>query len=135
MEMKAEPAQVLMSDVLRGQVPELEGEQRQIEELQAKHVLVVAEKATAVKTEGLVGILRGVLLGPEPEIEFRCDLKEALAILKANQLSFVKFELHYGDDVIVPIPGPFNVKAARIDEISPTDELCTLGLHLVRQQR
>ena len=135
MEMKADKSQVLMSDVLKGQVPELEGEHPVDQMHAATQVILIAEKIVGGKTEGMVGILRGLLLGQDPEIEFRTDLKEALFILKANQLSFTKFEIHYGEDIVVPIPGPFVVKAARIDEISPADQLCTLGLHLTKQAR
>lgn len=122
-----------MSEVLRGQVPELE--EHPVDVLRGKHVVVVTEKIIGDKAEGMVGILRGVLLGPDPEIEFRCELKEALEILKANSLSFTRFELHHGEETVVPIPGPFIVKAARIDEISVDEQVCTLGLHLQRQVR
>jgi hypothetical protein len=134
MEMKADNAHVLMSEVLRGQVPELESE-HPVDQLAHQHVVVIAEKIIGGKTEGMVGVLRGILLGTDPEIEFRAELKEALEILKANNLSFSRFELHLGETLVVPIPGPFIVKAARIDEISPQDQLCTLGLHLTRPAR
>lgn len=133
MEMKADTNHVLMSDVLKGQVPELEGE-HPVDQLHGKHVIVITERVIGDKVDGMVGILRGLMLGENPEIEFRCDIKEALAILKANSLSFNRFELHHGEDV-VPVVGPFIVKAARIDEIVVQDQLCTLGLHLQRQAR
>ena len=135
MEMKADPSHVLMSEVLRGQVPELEGDQQLDPLAAAKHVVVIAEKVVGNKVEGMVGILRGILLGAAPEIEFRADLKECLEILKTSSLTFSKIELHYGEEIVVPIVGPFIVKAARIDEISPADGLCTLGLHLTKQAR
>lgn len=133
MEMKADTNHVLMSDVLKGQVPELEGE-HPVDQLHGKHVIVITERVIGDKVDGMVGILRGLMLGENPEIEFRCDIKEALTILKSNSLSFNRFELHHGEDV-VPVVGPFIVKAARIDEIVVQDQLCTLGLHLQRQAR
>lgn len=131
---QADPSHVLMSDVLRGQIPALEGE-GSTDQLDGKHVVVVAQKVVGQKTEGLIGILRGALLGTDPEIELRIDLKEALEIIRAPGLSFTGFELHHGEDLVIPIPGPFIVRAARIDEISAQDQLCTLGLHLVKQVR
>jgi len=123
-----------MSDVLRGQVPALDDTVAEVsvEELGNQHVLLVAEKVTGAKVTGVVGILRGALLGPDPEIEFRCEIEEALNIMEAPNLSFNKFELHH-DKRIVPVTGPFIVKAARIDEINVQDQLCTLGLHLARK--
>lgn len=134
MEMKANTSGVLMSDVLRGQVPEIEDE-HPVDALRGKHIVVVAERIIGDKKEGMVGILRGVMLGTDPEIEFRTEVKEALDILKANSLSFTRFELHHGEETVVPIPGPFTVKAARIDEIDIVEQVCTLGLHLQRQVR
>ena len=132
MEMKADPSHVLMSDVLKGQVPELDD--TPVGTLPDKHVIVVAERLIGDKSTPMVGIMRGVLLGPEPELEFRCALNEALDILEANALSFPKFELHHGERIVL-IQGPFVVKAARLDEILPNEQLCTLGLHLARPAR
>lgn len=132
--MKADTSNVLMSESLRGQIPELEDE-HPVDILRGKHVIVVTEKIVAGKSEGMVGILRGVLLGSDPEIELRCELKEALGILKADSLSFTRFELHHGEETVVPIPGPFTVKAARLDEVDVVEQVCTLGLHLQRQVR
>lgn len=132
MEMKADPSHVLMSDVLKGQVPELEGE-APADPFRGKHVVVVAEKIVAGKREGMVGILRGILFDKDPEIDFRVDLVEALNIVEANQLAFGGFELHH-EERVIRIPGPFIVKAARIDDISVPDQLCTLSLGLLRKQ-
>lgn len=131
--MKADSSHILMSEVLKGQIPDLDGEQ--IDELRNKHITIVAGKTVGAKIEPMVGILRGIHLGQNPEIEFRCEIKEALDVIEASQLSFSGFELHHGEDRIVQIPGPFVVKAARIDEIVIQDQLCTLGLHLSKQQR
>jgi hypothetical protein len=134
MELKTDPSRVLMSDVLKGQVPELEGEAG-LDPVSGKHVIVVAEKVTnGSKKEGLVGILRSVLFDVEPEIEFRIDLTEALNIVEAQRLAFGGFELHH-EARVIPMPGPFVVKACRIDDISAQDQLCTISLHLKKQPR
>lgn len=128
--MNVDKSHVLMSDVLRGQVPELEGEERETD--QAEHVVVIAQKIVGPLKEALIGVLRGIHLGSEPEIEFRIDLSEAMSLISAKDLSFAGFELHHKTTVI-PIPGPFTIKAARIDEISPIEQLCTIGLQLVKR--
>lgn len=134
MSMNANTERVLMSEVLMGQVPELEGEERP-DTLEGKHVIVIAEKYVGATKTGLIGVLRGIHLGVEPEIEFRIDLSEALGIMSATALTFGGFELHHEQKVAVSIPGPFIVKACRVDEIDPGTQLCTIGLHLVKQQR
>ena len=120
-----------MSESLKGQVPALEGE---LVPPAGDHVLLVAEVQIGDKVRTMVGILRGMLLGAEPEVEFRCELKDALDVIEAKQLQFRRFELHHGERV-VPVPGPFAVKSARLDEIMPVEQLCTLGLHLARPAR
>lgn len=133
MEMKADTAHVLMSDVLRGHIPALEDAAiAETANAASQHVIVVAERLHGGGSTSIVGVLRGVLLGPEPEIEFRCEIKESFDIVEAPGPAFNRFELHHGERV-VNVVGPFDVKAARIDEISVNDQLCTLGLHLVRR--
>jgi len=134
MEMKADTDRVLMSEALRGQVPELDGEPQVAPEIINRAVTVIAEKRVGDKVTAMVGVLRGIQLGTEVEIEFRCELAEALDVLEAQQLSFGGLELHHGERV-VPVKGPFVVKGARLDEIALDDPLCTLGLHLARPQR
>ena len=132
-DVQPDTSRVLMSDVLKGNVPELEGDVTEGVP-NNRHVVVIAEKVTAVKKEGLVGILRGVFFDTEPEISFRIELDEAMGLVEAPALSFNSFELHHGER-IVKMPGPFIVKAARIDDISAQDQLCTISLHLMKQQR
>lgn len=129
MQMKADTGHVLMSEALRGHVPALEGEA--LPQAIDQHVVVIIERIVAGTSTPLVGVLRGVLLGPELELEIRCELKEAIDLLEASNLSIGRFELHHGQRVL-RIPGPFNVKAARLDEIVPEDQLCALGLYMTR---
>ena len=133
MEIKPKTSNVLMSDVLQGQIADFDGEQF-IDASSKQHVLVVAEKVIGPTRSGLVGILRGIHFDVEPEIGIRLALTEALDIVEASGLWFQKIELHHGERV-VPIGGPYIVKAARIEEISPADQLCTLSLHLKKQAR
>ena len=132
MQMKADTGHVLMSQALRGQVPILDGES--LPNAIDQHVVVIVERVIGGASVPLVGVLRGVLLGPEPELELRCELKEALDLLEAPNLSIGRFELHHGQRVL-NVPGPFAVKAARLDEIVPEDQLCALGMHLTKRDR
>lgn len=131
MEMKADPSHVLMSDVLKDKLPDLA---EQVENARKKHVIVVGHMVIGTKTEGITGILRGVLFGAAPEIEFRIQLESALTIIQTSNVSFAKFELHH-EERIVDMPGPFTIVAARIDEILAQEQMCTLGLHLKRAAR
>ena len=127
--MKVNTDRVLMSDTLRGMLPEIDEE---IELAKKKHVIVVGQMLIGPKSQGVTGILRGVLFGASPEIEIRMQLDEALNIIQSPDVSFGKFELHH-DERIVDMPGPFLILAARIDEISVSDQMCTLGLHLKKR--
>lgn len=131
MQMKADTSHILMSEMLRDQVPELDGEQ--LEEITAKHVTIIAERLVAGKSDPLIGVLRGIVTGDKPELEFRCEVSEALKVLQTKDLSFGRIELHHGEDTVVRLDGPFDVKAVRIDEILAHDQLCTLGLHLAKR--
>jgi hypothetical protein len=133
MEIKPDTSRVLMSDVLKGTIPELEDEIAK-DPISGKHVIAIAHRVVAGKADGLVGILRGVLFGKDPEIAFRIELNDAMDIVDAPQLHFNGFEFHHGERII-KMPGPFLVEAARIDDISAQDQMCTLSLHLKRPAR
>ncbi len=128
----AEPdnTRVLMSEQLRGQVPELEDDQ--LEMLSNKFVYVVAARRFAEKSAPMSGILKTILLDKEPEIEFVVELGEALISIKTDGLYFDGFELHHGEET-VEIPGPFNVKAARIHDIDAIRQTCVFALSLKKR--
>jgi hypothetical protein len=134
MEMKAKTSHVLMSEELRGQVPELDDEQLVEAASAGKHVLVIAERILKNARTGVVGIMRGILFDVEPEVEMRINLTEALDLVEAPDLLFGSLELHHGERV-VKVPGPFIVKAARVDDIDANEQLCTLSLHLKKPAR
>jgi len=127
-------ASILMSDTLKGNVPVLEDEPAPPDPLENQHVVVIAAKRVGSQVDAIVGILRGVLFDVDPEIEFRIQLSEAMDIIEAPGISFDGFELHHGERII-NMGGPYLVKAARIDDISSKDQMCTLGLHLKKPAR
>lgn len=126
-----------MSDMLKGNVSDLASHDdddpymEAVTSAETRYVHVIADRRVANKSLPLVGLLRTVLFDEQPEIEFKVDLTEALATVKAAGLSFAGFELEHGTEV-VKMPGPFIVKAARIQEIDPLTQTCVLALHLTR---
>jgi hypothetical protein len=134
-EIKAETSKVLMSDVLRGRVPEdLEDEAvaTAADTLQGSVISVIANvQVGRGVTTPVCGILRSVLFENEPELEFRLTLDDALAMVSTEGLQFLGFELHYGDKQIKS-PGPYTIKGARIDDIDAANGLCVLSLGLKR---
>jgi len=121
---------LLVSDSLRDRVPELEG--LLAEAAEVARVIVVVERAPAAACKPMVGIMRGVLLSAAPELEFCCELEEALDVLTADEPSFMGFEVHYGERR-VRVEGPFVAVARRLDEIDVSARTCTLGLHLQKR--
>lgn len=131
MEIKANTSRILMSDTLKEQLPELESDAA--EELQDRYVHVVADRRINKQQHPLAGLLVSVLFDVTPEIEIRVELSEALKTVKAEQLLFNSFELQHGDET-VQVPGPFKVKAARIEDIDVMNQTSVLSLQLQRVQ-
>jgi hypothetical protein len=121
--------QIMMSDSLKSQVGDIDSQM--MDQLNDQYVHVIADRTIGGHQEPLIGLLRSILLDVEPEIEFKVELFEAMKTIKSNDLGFLKFELHHGED-IVTIPGPFKVKAARIQDIEPKTQMCIIALHLRR---
>jgi len=138
MEMRAETSKVLMSDVLYGQVAadvEDEAVNEAADALERTVVNVVADfRFGQGEPTAVCGILRSVLFGKEPELEFRVTLEDAFSVVDGQDIAFLGFELHHVDKVI-KVPGPFNVTGARIDEVDAVHGLCVLSLGLQRLPR
>lgn len=121
----------MMSDELHGNVPALEDESGEAD-ITSNFVMVVAARRVGAEQQPVTGALRTVLFDPtQPEIEIRVEMKDAFDIIEANNQVFDKFDLHHGER-IVPMAGPFVVKAARIQDIDVVNQVCTLGLLLDR---
>ena len=133
MEIKTDPSRLLMSDALRGRLPE-ELENEAAETLEQSAVHVIAKFTVGDTGLAVIGLLRTVLFETEPELEFRTTLDDALTVVSAKSLQFQGFQLQYGDRT-VDVPGPFLIKGARIDDISVGDQLCVLALGLKRPPR
>lgn len=127
MELKVNTSKILMSDVLKDKLPEHESDA--VDELQEKYVHVVADRYISGKQSPMAGLLVAVLFDTIREVEMRVELAEALLTVKADAVMFAGFELQHGD-LTVPIPGPFLVKAARIQDIDVLNQTCVLSMQL-----
>lgn len=131
-----------MSDVLRGQIPELEEEVNdaelaaELDEASQQHIVVVIQYChdeNESKVETVVGIFKGIHVNEKPEVELRADVTTAFEILERRQLvRFLNFEVHHGEKTVFTLKGPYRPIAVRVDEINVVDQICTLGLHLER---
>jgi hypothetical protein len=130
MEMKADSGKLLMSEALRGRLPE-DIENEAAVSLESQALTAVVHLRVGDTKTALVGILRSVLAEAEPELELRAELERALDVVQAKDLQVLGFELHHGERVI-PFEGPFNVKGARIDDVDTFSQLCTLSVGLKR---
>jgi len=129
MDIKANPHHILMSDTLKGTVPEFESDT--VSEMRDKYIHVVADRRISGQQVPLVGLLRTVMFGESPEVEMKVEISDAIATIKAEQLFFEVFTFQHGDDDLL-LPGPFTVSAARIQEIDPITQTCILALGLQR---
>lgn len=131
MEIKADPARLMMSEALKGAVPQLEND-----EVLGDEFVVTAEGW--MKDGSIAGALRSVLFDPKPEIEFRVLLDAAFDVVEAQGLVFTRFTIQRQDRAI-ELQGPFTVKAARISEIdadvNPDTQMCVLALSLQRDKK
>lgn len=122
---------ILMSETLKGQVDEDYGTA-----MEPVFVTVVGQYQTPAKKNAIVGSLVSVEFEACPVLEFRTMLDEAFTIVNAPDLSFLAFELHLGEkEDITKMPGPFTVVSAKIHELDPTNQMCTLKLTLQRSAR
>lgn len=133
MELKADPSKILMSETLKGQLPDLGDEV--FDNLANGGIYVVMDRRVAKQQQPLAGVLRSVLFDVVPEVEMRVELAEALAVVQAQDLVIEGVELQHGEETTVKMPGPFTVKAARIQEIDVPAQLCVLALQLQRVKK
>lgn len=131
MRMEADSSRVLMSDELRGQIPDIE-EQQQL--MIDRLVSVTAKWRSGSPEEHIVvGSLRTFLMGKGSlrEIEFRVLLEDALDIASTADVSFTSIELKHGERTLRS-EGRDLVEARIIDiEVNTEPQMCTLALGLM----
>ena len=97
-------------------------------------VYVIIDRRLAGQQAPVSGVLRSVLFDVEPEVELLMELTEAFAMVRAESMTIGGFELHHGEESTVKVPGPFTVKAARIQEIDVLQQSCVMALQLQRKK-
>lgn len=135
---------LLMSDELRGNVPELEG--TEVAAFREGFVLVEMDMTTDVVLFGahrpntLVGNLVGVELNIRDnvdKIDLRVPIPDAYALLSHVGLGGVvlctAYRLVLGDDT-TRFVGPFDVKTPKMFDFDPVAKMCVLALDLDRRR-
>jgi hypothetical protein len=128
---------LLMSDSIKGMVPELEDDQ--IEQLSDSYVMTTFQ----FLLEGTEKILGGSLVGislenlEEIKLDVRVNLGDAYDIIKkyveeTSRLSCGMFYMHLGDSEI-PFSGPFEVSRPKIHDFDHQNKMCTLGVDLIKR--
>lgn len=133
MEMRVAKEKILMSDTLKGNVPDLEDDddvirERMIEELSTKYVHVIIDLAG---DKVMTGLLESVLFGEPAEIEFKTELHEALS-LAAIPVNVNNVEMQHGESSKFEIRGQRKITASRIFDINPQQQTCMLMLQLTK---
>lgn len=127
-EIKTDPSKILMSDVLKGQVEDFDDS---IEKMEMMSIYVIVDRTIGPdKFKPFSGILRGISLGIDIEIEMRMSLTDVIDIISENSISIEGFELHQGENIIKKVFGSFVSKTIRVDEIDVINDLCVFGLQM-----
>lgn len=124
-----------MSDTLRGKLPDIDDGADPLDQLSGQAVYVIVDRKIGGQSMPLSGLLRSVLFDSEPELEISIELSEALATVKAQDVVLGGFEIHHGEDTTVNVPGPFFIKAARLQEIDVPRQICVLAMQLQRVKK
>lgn len=126
---------LLMSDSIKGMVPELEDEQ--IVSLSDSYVMVTFQFLVDDTEKILGGSLVGIAFDTQEEakIDARVNLGDAYDIIKkyvqTSRLSCGVFYMHLGDNEI-PFVGPFAVAHPKIHDFDHQNKMCTLGVDLIK---
>jgi len=121
---------LLMSDSIRGMIPELEEEY--IASLGDSYVIITLTDLTSITSGILVGISIECLA--EIKLDIRVKLNEAFSTIKnytTSGLSCRLLYMHLSDDEIC-LPGPFKISSPKILDIDHQNKMCTLGVDLIK---
>jgi len=124
---------LLMSDSLKGMIPDLEDDQ--LKSLSDAFVIATVEMLFDQNIEIIAGSLVGVSLENfESKIDIRVSLKDAYEIIKkfkTSRLSCRVFYLHRGDDEIC-FEGSYKISSAKIMDFDRQLKMCTVGFDLIK---
>lgn len=124
---------IMMSDSLRGVLPEFED---QIQEFSEAFVVVTIE----VNSDDMSDLLSGGLVGisfessEEIKLDIRVSINKAYDVIKKHTTSGLTsrmFFLHLGDDEIV-FQGNYKISRPKMDSFDHQNRTCTLGVDLIK---
>jgi len=132
MEAIANTSKVLMSDVLKGNVQEVDDEQN-IDDLKNRFMTGVLIVQNPVDFNSLVGSISTCLFDTHYEFEIRVIMEDAFLAMKHwLTVKFTSMEIHYNEDVIT-VDGILSISAIRIQEIDPGRQTCVLAMKLLKE--
>lgn len=128
---------LLMSDDLRGKVPELDDDI--LKQYESNFIFGVLEGVDPAAGNNMLGNLVGLALENPVKWDFRVGLETALRFLSRYAgdspttitIRCEGFQLFLGDGVL-RFPGPFNVVKPKIYDIDNGNRMCTLAVDLTR---
>ena len=123
---------VLMSDSLRGLVPELEDDD--IKAFSESFVVTTIEISTINDSRIIIGSLDGLSFESigDLKIDIRVKVKDAYDIIKLYTQTGISSRLllmHLGDDEI-SLQGPFKISSPKMMSFDHQNKMCILGLDL-----
>lgn len=131
MEAKINTSKILMSDVLKGNVEELE--EPAVDDLKNRFMTGVLIVQDPVHFNSLVGSISTCLLDVHYELEIRVLMEDAFLAMKYwRDVKFSSYEIHYDKDII-SIEGPLSISAIRVQEIDPGRQTCVLAMKLLKE--
>lgn len=121
---------LLMSDSLRGMVPELEEEI--LERVQDGYISIALLQN---EQEPLTGICVGISYDvTEVKIDMRMELRKAYQFMKRltqEEVITREINVNLSNDLVV-IEGPHRVKSPRLTDFDHSTKLCTIGVDLFK---
>jgi hypothetical protein len=127
---------LLMSDSIRGMIPELEEEY--VASLSDSCVIITLELQSELSEPFTT--LSGILVGISMEtvslikIDIRTRLNEAYDTIKkysTSGLSCRMFYMHLEDNQI-SLSGPYKISSSKILDVDHQNKMCTLGVDLIK---
>jgi hypothetical protein len=124
---------ILMSDSIRGMVPELEEDS--VQKFEDSFVITALEIISNEAKEVLVGNLVGISIEDIIKVDFRIKMEDAYNIIKRATLNqemlCAAIQLHLADDGF-RIQGPFKMSSHKMLDFDHPNKMCTLALDLTK---
>ena len=121
-----------MSDVLKGNVQEVDDEQN-IDDLKSRFMTCVLIVKDPTHFLSLVGSISTFLFDEHYELEIRVVMEDAFITMKHwAEIKFSSMEIHYGEESI-NIEHQLKISAVRIQEIDRGRQTCVLAMKLLKE--